>query len=140
MGLAKAAEIVCKKDLSNVAEIRDYMMARLREIPMSKINGAMGNDRLPGNINISFKNVDGEALLLLLDVNGVYVSNGSACNAGTLNSSDVLKAMKISKFYRDGTIRLTIDENISQDDVDIIVKYIQDTVETLRKAKGEDYV
>lgn len=140
MGLAKAAEIACEKDLSNVAEIRDYMMAELRKIPMSKLNGAMGNDRLPGNINISFKNVDGEALLLLLDVNGVYVSNGSACNAGTLNSSDVLKAMKISKFYRDGTIRLTIDENISQDDVDVIVGYIRDAVETLRKAKGESYV
>lgn len=140
MGLSKAAEIACKKDLSKVAEIRDYMMAELRKIPMSKINGAMGRDRLPGNINISFKNVDGEALLLLLDVNGVYVSNGSACNAGTLNSSDVLKAMKISKFYRDGTIRLTIDENISQEDVDVIVGYIRDAVETLRKAKGENYV
>jgi len=136
MGFAKAVELATTKKWDSVSVVRDYMIQELEKIPRCKVNGALGNNRLPGNVNVSFDEIDGEALLLLLDLVGIYVSNGSACNAGLLNSSEVLEAINVPRSYRNGTIRLTIDESVSTQDVDIIVKHVKESVETLRGAKG----
>ena len=99
-----------EQDIGQKAEqlyqMRTYLEKKLLKIPDSRINGA--ENKLPGNINISFKGIDGETLMMLLDTNDLEVSNGSACNAGNPEPSYVLKAIKVPDDYINGTIRITI--------------------------------
>lgn len=137
MGLAKAVEIIQNTDWNHVKSMRNYLIMELIEkIPESRINGSLIN-RLPGNINISFKDIDGEALLLLLNLKSIYVSNGSACNSGSLESSYVLKEIGVPEDYINGTIRITIDDSIQKETVDHIVLEIRKAIDTMKLAKGE---
>ena len=98
------------QDIGQKAEqlylMRTYLEKKLLQIPDSRINGS--ENKLPGNISISFKDIDGETLMMLLDTNDLEVSNGSACNAGSQEPSYVLKAIKVPDDYINGTIRITI--------------------------------
>lgn len=137
MGLAKAVEIIQNTDWNHVKSMRNYLIMELIEkIPESRINGSLIN-RLPGNINVSFKDIDGEALLLLLNLKSIYVSNGSACNSGSLESSYVLKEIGVPEDYINGTIRITIDDSIQKETVDHIVLEIRKAIDTMKLAKGE---
>lgn len=137
MGLAKAVEIIQNTDWNHVKSMRNYLIMELIEkIPESRINGSLIN-RLPGNINVSFKDIDGEALLLLLNLKSIYVSNGSACNSGSLESSYVLKEIGVPEDYINGTIRITIDDSIQKETVNHIVLEIRKAIDTMKLAKGE---
>ncbi len=137
IGLAKAVEIVQNAKWKRVKSMRNYLIMELIEkIPEARVNGSLIN-RLPGNINVSFRDIDGEALLLLLNLKSMYVSNGSACNSGSLESSYVLKEIGVPENYINGTIRITIDDSIQWDDIDHIVAEIKKAIDIMKLAKGE---
>ncbi len=89
---------------------RDYLKYKLLEIKGRRLNGSVSS-HLRNNINISFKGIQSDALLAILDSKGICVSSGSACNAGNAEPSHVLKAINVDKEYIHGTIRITIDNN-----------------------------
>ena len=113
VGLGKAAEISQKnmqKHINKLLDLREYFIKQIEEkIPEAKLNGSR-KGRLPGNTNFSFKNIDGQTLLLKLDEKGICVSSGSACSAGNSNPSHVLVAIGASKEWAKGTIRVTFGE------------------------------
>ncbi|MBP5153135.1 MAG: IscS subfamily cysteine desulfurase [Lachnospiraceae bacterium] len=115
----------------NVSKKRDRLIAGLAEIPHSALNGDK-DLRLPGNVNYCFEGIEGESLLLLLDDKGVQASSGSACTSGSLDPSHVLLAIGRVHDVAHGSLRLTIDDETSDDDVEYIIKSVKETVEYLR--------
>lgn len=110
---------------------RDRLIAGLKEIPHSAINGDEDR-RLPGNVNFCFEGIEGESLLLLLDDKGIQASSGSACTSGSLDPSHVLLAIGRVHDVAHGSLRLTIDETVSEEEIDYIVKNVSEVVEYLR--------
>ena len=110
---------------------RDRLIAGLKEIPHSAINGDE-NKRLPGNVNFCFEGIEGESLLLLLDDKGIQASSGSACTSGSLDPSHVLLAIGRVHDVAHGSLRLSIDETISDEDVEYIITAVKDVVTYLR--------
>ncbi len=110
---------------------RDRLIAGLKEIPHSAINGDE-NKRLPGNVNFCFEGIEGESLLLLLDDKGIQASSGSACTSGSLNPSHVLLAIGRVHDVAHGSLRLSIDETISDEDVEYIINAVKEVVTYLR--------
>lgn len=140
VGLAKAIELLDKKFKNQTLEqpdiyfVRNYMQNLLcEEIDYCIINGAGIDNRLPNNINISFKGVESESLLLMLNQHNIYVSAGSACNSGDSSPSYVLQAIKVPEDYIRGTIRITLPDDFTFDEADYVVGVIKDCVERLRK-------
>lgn len=125
-----------EQSLVETKEKRDYFIQSLQEIKGSKINGHL-RDRLVNNINVSFEGIEGESLLLLLDMNNIYVSSGSACNSGNSEASYVLKAIGVDDDYINGSVRISIDNNISYDTINHCVKVIKEAVNNLRKFTKE---
>lgn len=113
-------------------ELRDYFIKRLSdEIADIRINGDIDN-RLPGNVNVSFKNTDGESLLVILDENGICASAGSACSSLKKGNSHVLEAICVPDEFISGSIRFTLSENNTKDEIDFTIKVLKDSVEKLR--------
>lgn len=110
---------------------RDRLIAGLKEIPHSAINGDE-NKRLPGNVNFCFEGIEGESLLLLLDDKGIQASSGSACTSGSLDPSHVLLAIGRVHDVAHGSLRLSIDETISDEDVEYIINAVKEVVTYLR--------
>ena len=127
VGLGKAAEISQKnmqKHINKLLDLREYFIKQIEEkIPEAKLNGSR-KGRLPGNTNFSFKNIDGQTLLLKLDEKGICVSSGSACSAGNSNPSHVLVAIGASKEWAKGTIRVTFGEENTKEEIDYLVENI----------------
>ena len=123
------------KDLDKTAEIitkrRDRLIQGLSEIPHCAINGD-ATKRLPGNVNFCFEGIEGESLLLLLDDKGICASSGSACTSGSLDPSHVLLAIGRVHDVAHGSLRLTINEETSDDDIETIIKSVKEVVEYLR--------
>ncbi len=136
VGLSKAIELAYKNidEYNNkLQELRDYYIKKVEtEIPDAILNGDRIK-RLPGNANISFKNVDGGDLLLKLDENGICASTGSACNTGSAAPSHVLVAIGLQPEYLQGSLRTTFGEDNSKDDVDYLIKYLKQAVKECRK-------
>ncbi len=131
VGLGKACEIA-KKQMNNhmekLKELRDYFIEQVEEkIPNAKLNGSREN-RLPGNANFSFKNVDSQELLFKLDSKGICVSSGSACSAGDSNPSHVLTAIGLEKELAQGTIRFTFGEDNTKEDIDYLLDNLQEFI------------
>ena len=116
---------------AKLTPIRDRIIAGLKEIPHSALNGDEKN-RLPGNINFCFEGIEGESLLLLLDDKGISASSGSACTSGSLDPSHVLLAIGRVHDVAHGSLRLTLGEDITEEQADYIVSSVKDTVEYLR--------
>ncbi len=136
-GLAKAYEKISTNH-SDIQKLRDYMETKLlSEIPLCRINSSKYM-RIPNNINISFQGIEAETLLLLLNIDGIYVSAGSACDSKNLSPSPVLAAIKVPDAYINGTIRITLSENLTVNDVDYIVSTIHKRVNQLRNFSGKD--
>lgn len=135
VGMGKALEIAYSnfdKNTSHMKEIRDYFLNRIeKEVPNVKLNGDR-EKRLPGNCNISFKDIDGEELLLKLDEKGICASAGSACSTGTTLPSHVLTAIGVPSDLAMGTLRLTFGNENNIEDVDYLVEAIKEIVEGLR--------
>lgn len=110
---------------------RDRLIAGLKEIPHSAVNGDLTH-RLPSNVNFCFEGIEGESLLLLLDDRGIAASSGSACTSGSLDPSHVLLAIGRVHDVAHGSLRLSIGEDITDEDVDYIIKSVKEVVEYLR--------
>lgn len=135
VGLGKAIELAYEnfdeynKKLTN---LRDYYFSQVEEkIPDIKINGHR-TKRLPGNANISFKSIEGEALLLYLDARGICASSGSACTSGSLDPSHVLLAIGLPHEIAHGSLRVTFGDDNSKEDVDFLVNTLVEIVAKLR--------
>ena len=134
-GLAVAISDIKDNMPQSIIGARNELIGKLlKQIPDSMINGDLKN-RLPGNISLSLKNIDGEALLLLLNMKGIEISNGSACNTGSLEPSVVLEAIKTPTEYINGTIRITFDRPLGVTEIDTIVRKIKECVDYMREAQ-----
>lgn len=111
--------------------MRDRLIEGLLEIPHSAINGSKTN-RLPGNVNVCFEGIEGESLLLLLDAKGVCASAGSACASGTLEPSHVLTAIGVPEDYIRGSLRLSLSDDNTMEEVEYIIKTVKECVGYLR--------
>lgn len=135
VGLGAAAKLAAdhmQEERVNVALLRDRLeQGLLEQIPDCMVNGDVEN-RLPNTTNIAFKNVEGEAILLMLDRLGVCASSGSACTSGSLEPSHVLRAMGVPFTYAHGSIRLSLSRYSTQEEVDYVIENFPGVIKTLR--------
>jgi len=134
VGLGIAMEAVCKgidKRNDMIRPKRDRLMDEILKIPRSHLNGHR-EKRLPGNANISFEGIEGESLLLMLDMKGIAASSGSACTSGSLDPSHVLLAIGLPHEIAHGSLRLSINEETTDEDVQYILEVLPGVVERLR--------
>ena len=123
-------------------ELRDYLIDRvLREVPYTRLNGHP-TMRLPNNANFSFQFIEGESLLIMLDMDGICGSSGSACTSGSLDPSHVLLAIGLPHEIAHGSLRLTLGEETTREEIDYVVESIKKIVEKLRGMSPlyEDFV
>ena len=145
VGLGKAVEIaVATMDdrIKYETELRDYLIDRLlAEIPYARLNGHR-EKRLPNNVNISFQFIEGESLLIMLDMAGICGSSGSACTSGSLDPSHVLLAIGLPHEIAHGSLRMTLGEENTKEDMDYVIDNLKRIVERLRSMSPlyEDYV
>ena len=134
MAMATALKDACDNMIDNntkILALREKLIDGLAKIPRSSLNGDRKN-RLVGNISFCFEGIEGESLLLLLDDKGICASSGSACTSGSLEPSHVLLAIGRPHEIAHGSLRLSIDETTSEDDVNYIVQAVAEVVEYLR--------
>ena len=134
LGMAAALKEVSAHMADNAAHmsvLRDRLIAGLSQIPHAALNGD-AKKRLPGNVNFCFEGIEGESLLLLLDERGICASSGSACTSGSLDPSHVLLAIGRVHDVAHGSLRLTIGEDATEEEIDYIVKNVGEVVEYLR--------
>mgnify|MGYP000846740729 CR=1 FL=1 len=136
VGMGKAAEIA-KRDMgehiAKETELRDHMMHRLlTEVPFTKLNGHR-SERLSGNVNIAFRFIEGESVLMLLNHRGVFVSTGSACASGSLDPSHVLLAIGLKHEVAHGSVRFTLSYKTTEGDIDEAVDAVKESVARLRE-------
>lgn len=123
-------------------ELRDYLIDRvLKEVPYTRLNGHR-TDRLPNNANFSFQFIEGESLLIMLDMKGICGSSGSACTSGSLDPSHVLLAIGLPHEIAHGSLRLTLSDETTKEDIDYVVEVIKEIVDRLRSMSPlyEDFV
>ncbi len=135
MGMAAALEEAVSKIHENekkLVKMRDRLMTELEKIPHSRINGDKKH-RLPGNVNICFEGIEGESLLLLLDEKGVEGSSGSACTSGSLDPSHVLLSIGLPHDVAHGSLRLTLSEENTDEEIDYIIDSVKEVVAYLRE-------
>ncbi len=114
-----------------VSSLRNRLIEGLSEIPHSVVNGDTVQ-RLPGNVNMCFEGIEGESLLLLLDMKGIQASSGSACTSGSLDPSHVLLAIGLPHEVAHGSLRLSLSEENTPEEVEYIIKDVPQVVEYLR--------
>ena len=133
LGLAKAIEIAYERlsELPRVEKMRDRLIEELTKIPYSKLNGHR-TERLSGNVNIGFEFIEGESLLLWLDIAGICASTGSACSSASLDPSHVLLAMGVPHEKAHGSLRLSISHENTDEDIDYIIEQVPQIVKKLR--------
>ncbi|MBR4149774.1 MAG: aminotransferase class V-fold PLP-dependent enzyme, partial [Firmicutes bacterium] len=119
------------ENAAHIIAMRDRLIAGLSQIPHSALNGD-AKRRLPGNVNFCFEGIEGESLLLLLDDKGISASSGSACTSGSLDPSHVLLAIGRVHDVAHGSLRLTLGEDITEEQVDYMIKSVGEVVEYLR--------
>lgn len=136
VGMGKAIEIAVKSlesETKRLSYLRDKLMKALLNISGAKLNGTIGEKRLPGNLNVSFENVSGETLLMMLDSMGICASSGSACSAGALEPSHVLLSIGMSPELANSALRLSMGSGTTEDEVDYLIKIIPEIVQKIRK-------
>ena len=134
-GMAAALEDACahmEEHNAKVTAMRDKLIQGLSQIPHCALNGDPVN-RLPGNVSFCFEGIEGEALLLLLDMKGICASSGSACTSGSLDPSHVLLAIGRVHDVAHGSLRLSLSHNNTDEEVEHILKEVPQVVDTLRK-------
>lgn len=145
VGIAKACEIAMaemEERMKKETELRDYLIERiLKEIPYTRLNGH-SKKRLPNNVNISFQFVEGESILIMLDMAGICASSGSACTSGSVDPSHVLLAIGLPHEITHGSLRLTIGYENTKEEMDTVVDNLKRIITNLRNMSPlyEDYV
>jgi cysteine desulfurase len=140
IGLAKALDLAQKNrqdENMRLVDLRNYFFEQIRtKIPKIKLNGPdLGNEyvRLPNNLNVTFMDVEGEAMLLYLDAYGIMCSTGSACTSTSLEPSHVLTALGLPYEYAHGSLRFTLGHCNTKADIDYVMKYLPGIIEKLRE-------
>lgn len=139
---AERAVRTMKERTAKEIELRDYLINRLTtEIPYSRLNGDKVR-RLPNNVNVSFQFIEGESMLLMLDQNGICGSSGSACTSGSLDPSHVLLAIGVPHEVAHGSLRLTLSDETTKEDLDFTVDKLKEIVQYLRSMSPlyEDFI
>lgn len=135
VGLGKAVEIAVatmEERTKKESELRDYLIERvLKEVPYSRLNGPR-KDRLPNNVSFCFQFIEGESLLIMLDMKGICASSGSACTSGSLDPSHVLLAIGLPHEIAHGSLRLTLGADTTKEDMDTTIEAIKEIVQRLR--------
>ena len=134
VGMAAALKDACdhlEENAKKVSALRDRLIAGLRKIPHCALNG-VESPRLPGNVNFCFEGIEGESLLLLLDAKGISASSGSACTSGSLDPSHVLLAIGRPHEVAHGSLRLTLCEENTMEEVEYMLDAIPQVVTYLR--------
>ena len=145
-GFGKACELAASsinERMQKESALRDYFVKRvLNEIPLTYINGAAGDNRLPGNANIGFKFVEAESELIMLDGKGIAASSGSACTAGSIDPSHVLLAIGRDETEARESLRFTLSDSTTMEELDRTVEVLKETVEMLRSTNlfYQDYL
>lgn len=145
VGFGKAVERAAgslKERTAIETELRDYLIGRIeKEIPYCRLNGHRQN-RLPNNVNFSFRFVEGESLLIKLDMNGICASSGSACTSGSLDPSHVLLAIGLPHEIAHGSLRMTLSEETTKEELDFVVEKLKTIVGELRNMSPlyEDFI
>ena len=119
------------ENLARVTKMRERLIDELLKLPKTRLNGSRTH-RLPGNANISFEGIEGESLLLRLDMVGICASSGSACTSGSLDPSHVLMAIGLPHEIAHGSLRFSLSELTTDADVDYILEKLPPIVEGLR--------
>ena len=129
----KRALLLMETKTQKEIELRDYLIMRMeKEIPYCRLNGHR-TKRLPNNVNISFSFIEGESMLILLDMKGICASSGSACTSGSLDPSHVLLAIGLKHEEAHGSLRMTLSEENTIEEMDIVVEEVKKIVERLRE-------
>ena len=134
LGMAAALEEACEHRVENTARLvplRDKLIAGLSRIPHAALNGD-ARQRLPGNVSFCFEGIEGESLLLLLDDKGICASSGSACTSGSLDPSHVLLAIGRVHDVAHGSLRLSLGEDVTEEEIDYLIAAVTETVSYLR--------
>ena len=145
VGYGKAAEIAMANMDERIAketQLRDYLIKRVtEEVSFTRVNGSRTN-RLPNNVNVCFRYIEGESMLILLDQAGVCASSGSACTSGSLDPSHVLLAIGLPHEIAHGSLRLTLSEKNTVEEIDFVVDELKKIIERLRSMSPlyEDFV
>lgn len=145
VGFGKAAELALAnmdERIKYETELRDYLIKRVSsEIPYTKVNGDL-EKRLPNNANFCFRFIEGESMLILLDQNGICGSSGSACTSGSLDPSHVLLAIGLPHEIAHGSLRLSLSEKTTREDIDFTIDELKKIIERLRNMSPlyEDFV
>ena len=145
VGLGKAVSIAVEtmdERIKHETEVRDYMIEKIKKtIPYCRLNGDR-TKRLPNNVNFSFQFVEGESLLIMLDMEGICASSGSACTSGSLDPSHVLLAIGLPHEIAHGSLRMTLSEETTIEDADYVIDKLQGIVAKLRSMSPlyEDFV
>lgn len=145
VGFGKAVELAFShidEKIARTTELRDYLIEKvLKEVPYTRLNGSRKR-RLPNNANFSFQFIEGESLLIMLDMKGICGSSGSACTSGSLDPSHVLLAIGLPHEIAHGSLRLTLSEDITKEDLDYTVIAIKEIVAKLRDMSPlyEDFI
>ena len=126
------ANLNLDKNTPRITKMRDKLIDGLLKIPHSILNGDR-QDRLPGNVNICFEGIEGESILLLLDMKGISASSGSACTSGSLDPSHVLLAIGRPHEIAHGSLRLSLSEYNTEEEIDYMIKTIPEVIDYLRK-------
>ena len=138
VGLAAAtarAQRIMKEKAARETELRDYLIERIeREIPDCRLNGHR-TERLPGNVNFSFRDVEGESVILLLDRKGICASSGSACTSGAMDPSHVLLALGLTQEEAHGSVRMTLSEENTREEMDLVAEALKEILAKLREMK-----
>jgi cysteine desulfurase len=135
VGFGKAVELVSQDAATQrirMQGLRDNLIAQLLEIPQTKLNGPTGDQRLCNNVDVLFRFIEGEAILMHLNLRGIAVSSGSACSSKTLEPSPILTAIGLKHEESHGSIRFSLSRFTTQEEIDTAVEQTQQVVETLR--------
>lgn len=136
VGLGKAMEIAGEnldEHIAKVSKLRDKLIKGLLEVPFTRLNGPKdGSKRLPGNVNVCFEFIEGEGILLSLDFEGICGSSGSACTSGSLDPSHVLLAIGLPHEIAHGSLRLSLGEGTTEEDVDYVLEKVPPIIARLR--------
>ena len=134
LGMAASLDEACEHRVENTARLvplRDKLIAGLSRIPHAALNGD-ARQRLPGNVSFCFEGIEGESLLLLLDDKGICASSGSACTSGSLDPSHVLLAVGRVHDVAHGSLRLSLGEDVTEEEIDYLIAAVTETVSYLR--------
>ena len=132
VGFAKSVDISNEKDVRRMTTLRDKLIEGLLKIENVKLNGPVGDKRLCNNVNVSFNNIEGEAIGGYLENERIYTSTGSACMSNTLQTSHVLKALGLSSLQSNSSLRISISKYTSEDDINYFLEKITKIVKKLR--------